>query len=259
LHQAVGASGALHRALESIIEIKAHLSGYVMPADGLGDVGDCLGELAIRSRALVVADQLARLRDALRDPAVRARTAGWFVRRFQHIDNVASFVQDELQRVHSVWTPYRPRPATDGGNPTDRLEVYRYRVTVHLAQQALEEVASEPDLAHFLNCAASALDCPELRSASKTMLTALAIRIDVGPTYALKEQTSTPKSAPREGGSGKRGGAILYVLRRVCVAIFAPMRAIARGALSVRSRPRPPADAETTAITRPSRAKGRGH
>src|ERR1700733_4097615 len=62
--QALQATGTLYAVLESIVATRAVLSEQVGTADGLGEPGESLIELAIRARRIVILTQIPRLRDS---------------------------------------------------------------------------------------------------------------------------------------------------------------------------------------------------
>jgi hypothetical protein len=208
-------SGTLHRGLEIIEGTMARLATHVVTADGLGEPGDCLGELVIRTRAMVIVDQLARVREALRDPSVRACSSGWFIGRFCDIDSVFALLQADLRQIHQGWRPYRPT-LSEGVDKVDELSLYRYRITVRLAQQALEGIGDVPDFVHFLRCAGSVDNCVEISSAVQHIVAALTIRIDMGPNLA-RQPTCTTTDELQNGiaPSADRNKPLLDGMRRV--------------------------------------------
>ena len=177
-------SGRLHSVLESIVATKALIREHVMEADGLGEPGESLGELAIRARTMVILMELGRLRDALRDEPSRARITGWFAGRFQGIDDVVAFFRDGLDRINRIWRPYRQdQPLLSGMSCADRVTMYL--TTIRIAQRALRELGDEPDLAQIFERGVTASDSPEVQIACKRIVTVLGIQVDVEPDRRL--------------------------------------------------------------------------
>ncbi len=173
-------NGKLQGVLESIVASTALLREQVIHADGMGEPGESLGELAIRARGVVIAMQMGHLRDALRDAAVVSRVHEWFVGKYRSIDDVAMFFRDGLHRINGIWRPYRcDQPALAGVSRADRLTMYL--TTVRIAQRALQELGDDPDLAMFLEKGASAIELPDVHTACKQILTVLGLHIDVEP------------------------------------------------------------------------------
>jgi hypothetical protein len=177
---ALEASAELHRALDALVATTELLEDHVVAHDGMGELGESVGELALRARAMVLAAQFDLLCEALREPAAQARAHGWFVGRFQGITETAVFVRERLNTIHAIWVPYRQsQPQPPGMTDTDRVSIYR--TAVRVAQRALCELRDEPELAQFLNRGATATDLPDVHSACKRILGVLGLHIDVEP------------------------------------------------------------------------------
>jgi hypothetical protein len=173
-------SGRLHSVLESIVATKALIREHVLEADGLGEPGESLGELAIRARTMVILMELGHLRDALRDEPSRARITGWFAGRFQGIDDIVAFFRDGLDRINRIWRPYRQdQPLLSGMSCADRVTMYL--TTIRIAQRALRELGDEPDLAQIFEKGVAASDSPAVQIACKRIVTVLGIQVDVEP------------------------------------------------------------------------------
>jgi hypothetical protein len=178
--RALEISGRLHSVLESIVATKALIREHVLEADGLGEPGESLGELAIRARAVVILMELGHLRDALRDEPLVMRTTGWFVGRFRDIDDVVAFFREGLDKITRIWRPYRQdQPLLSGMSCGDRVTMYL--TTIRVAQRALRELGDEPALAQLLEKGVVATDSPEVQIACKRIVTVLGIQVDVEP------------------------------------------------------------------------------
>jgi len=198
--QALEANGRLQTVLESIVTIKTRLREHVVPADGLGEPGESLGELAIRARGMVILMQVGRLREALRDGVALVRSREWFIGRFQRIDEVATFFRDELRRINGIWKPYRQdQPVLAGVSDMDRVTMYR--TTVRIAQRALRELADELDIARLLEKGAAAADLPDVHVACKQIQTVLSLQIDVEPSRQLEPRRPWAGAASSAAGS----------------------------------------------------------
>jgi hypothetical protein len=157
------------------VATKALIREHVLEADGLGEPGESLGELAIRARAVVILMELGHLRNALRDEPLVMRTTGWFVGRFRDIDDVVAFFREGLDKITRIWRPYRQdQPLLSGMSCGDRVTMYL--TTIRVAQRALRELGDEPALAQLL-----ATDSPEVQIACKRIVTVLGIQVDVEP------------------------------------------------------------------------------
>src|SRR5947209_1039746 len=62
---ALTASAELHRALDAFVATTEILEDHIVARDGLGPLGDAIGELALRGRGLVIVAQLDLLQTAL--------------------------------------------------------------------------------------------------------------------------------------------------------------------------------------------------
>jgi hypothetical protein len=180
--EALEASTALTRMLDMFVATSELLQDHIVAHDGMGDLGESLGELALRARGLVIVAQLDLIRDALREPAAQARVRDWFVGRTQCIDDVSAFVHERLISIHAIWLPYRQdKPQPRGMTDHDRMSLYR--TAVRVAQRALRELRDEPELARFLDRGVAATDLPEVHLACKQITTVLGLQIDVNPGH----------------------------------------------------------------------------
>jgi hypothetical protein len=174
---ALEASAELHRMLDSFVAATELLQDHVVAKDGLGELGESLDELVLRARASVLVAQIGRLRGPFREPAVQARTRGWFVGQCRDIDDLDTFIQERVAKVHSLWTPYRqdgPQPA--GMTESDRGSLYR--TAARVAQRALCALRPEPELSRFIDCGVEATDLFEINVACKQIDAVLRLQID---------------------------------------------------------------------------------
>ena len=185
---ALEASTILTRLLDKFVATTELLQDHIVAHDGMGALGESLGELALRARGLVVAVQLDLLCEAFRAPAVQVRARGWFVGQLQGIADVRARVHDGLTKIHAIWTPYRrDQAATPGMTDTERVTVYRTMVRV--AQRALRDLRDEPELARFLDRGLAATDLPEVHLPCKQIDAMLALQIGIDPTRPLPRHT----------------------------------------------------------------------
>jgi hypothetical protein len=179
------ATDALRRALDTIVQMTTNLEAWVVPADGLGDTMESLPELAIRARRMVISAQADRLRDVLRGPAADGRARGWFNGRFRHIDQISDFFTYEFYRINSMWLQYR-RDDHRAASMAIADRVTLYKTALRVAQQAMQDLGTEPALAHFLKQGAAAGSWPEVQGACVHITEALAIQIDMEPAPTRK-------------------------------------------------------------------------
>jgi len=174
------ASKELTRALDALVGTTETLRHHVEASDAFGEIGESIGELALRAREMVVLAQLSRLRDSLADLDVQTRTRKWFVGRFQSIEHVESFFHNELDRINAIWLPYRVAQRQSAGmTDPDRLTLYR--TAVRVAQRALRELVEVPDLALLLDYGIAATELCEIHLACKQIVAALGVHIDIEP------------------------------------------------------------------------------
>lgn len=168
------ASAELTRALDAFVATKETLAGHVVAHDGMGELGEALGELVLRARGMVIVAQLDRVREALAEPSADARARGWFIGRCRDVADVAAFVHERVAKIHATWTPYRPgQPQTAG--MTDEERATLYRMMVRVAQRALREMWHEPELARLLQQGLGATDLPEVHIACQQIVTVLGL------------------------------------------------------------------------------------
>lgn len=170
------ASAELTRALDAFVATKETLEGHVVAHDGIGELGESLGELVLRARSMVVLAQLDRLRDALAEPVAQARSRGWFLGPRESIGEIGAFVREQLDKIHAMWTPYRPRqPQLRGMTDAERSTFYR--MMVGIAQRALRELWREPELVRFLEHGLGAVDLPEVHLACQQIVSVLHLEV----------------------------------------------------------------------------------
>lgn len=168
------ASAELTRTLETFVATTEMLEGHVTARDGMGPLGEALGELALRARAMVLVAQLDRLRDALQPPAAQARARDWFVGKRQNIGEVIGYVRNRLIQIHAMWLPYRRnQPQLPGITDNDRATLYG--VMVRAAQRALRALWGEPDLARILECGLATTDLPEVYLSCQQIIAVLGL------------------------------------------------------------------------------------
>jgi hypothetical protein len=181
---ALEASTALTHVLDKFVATTELLQDHIVAHDGMGKLGESLGELALRARGLVVVAQLDLLCEAFRAPAVQVRARGWFVGQLHGIADVRTSICDQLTKIHAIWTPYRQdQTALPDLTGTERVTVYRTMVRV--AQRALRNLRDEPDLARFLERGIAATDLPEVHLPCKQIDTMLALQIGIDPARPL--------------------------------------------------------------------------
>lgn len=196
--QARDASAELHRTLDAFVNTTRILQDHVITSDGMGKIGESLGELALRARAMVVVDQLAVLSDALNDTAARERAQRWFVGRCHGVADLVAFVHERIAQIHATWTPYRQdQPLRPGMTEQDRSSLCR--TAIRVAQRALCELRDELELACFLDSGAAATDLPEIHQACTRIDIVLGLQLDceAGRMTSRKQRRSrTPNGVP---------------------------------------------------------------
>jgi hypothetical protein len=174
---ALEASAELHRLLDAFVATREALQDHVVANDGLGELGESLAELTLRARGMVLVAQLRLVRDALCDPAVQTRSLNWFSGRFGGIEQMTTFIQEQLTSIHGIWMPYRQdRPQPAGMTEAERVSVYR--TVVRVAQRELCKLREVPDIARFLDRGGAATDVPEIHLACKRISIALTLETD---------------------------------------------------------------------------------
>ncbi len=200
---ALEASDELYRALDAIVATTEILRDHIVRRDDLGKLGEGLGELVLRARSFVIVTQFDLLQAGLAEPAVEARTRGWFTGQFegQGIAEVRTHVRARLAEIHATWRPYRQdQPLVPGMTETERTSICRSMIRV--AQRALAELFGEPDLAWFLEHGAAATDLAEIHVACKQIVAALNVQIDVELSRPLLRRTR--RAAPPSGAMERR-------------------------------------------------------
>jgi hypothetical protein len=197
---ALEASAELHRALDAFVSTTARLQDHVVECDGMGKLGESIGELVLRARALVIKDQLDVLSVALRDPAVQVRVAGWFGEQLASIEQLRTHLHERMAKLHAGWLLYRPdQPGTPGMTEAERATAYRMMVRV--AQRALGDLRNEPNVARFLAKGMEAHDIPEVNLACRQIDLVLGLEFDLEAGRLLprkRGRIGTPPGVPEQ-------------------------------------------------------------
>lgn len=192
------ASAELTRVLDAFVTTTTMLQDHVVAHDGLGELGESLGELTLRACGVVLVAQLDLLREALDEPDAGARARGWFTGPLPGIAEIVAYVRQRLTEVHAIWRPYRAdQPQLPGMTDTDRATVYRTMIRV--AQRTLGELRDEPAFAHFLDHGMSATDLSEVYLACRRIDLVLGLQVDseAGRVTGRKQRRSrTPNGVP---------------------------------------------------------------
>ena len=197
---AVQATENLRRGFDNLAAAITSLKTHVVTFDRevAGHTVESLGELAIRAQTIVVAVQLSQLTEAFPRAAKHANTKPWFTGRFRGVEDVATFLREELARLNFSWMQHRhdaqAAPADDGSKYEQRRA--RYRHAVREAQQAVIGLSRHPDLAHFLREGTARFDLPEVHTACAEISAVLNIRLDAEPDRRLFDaQPAAPSPA----------------------------------------------------------------
>ena len=195
----------LHRVLEALVMTTDVLKNHVVARDGMGEMGESLGELALRARTLVLTAQLDLLREELCDPGTQTRSRAWFAGRFQNMADVDAFIRERLDQIHRLWLPYRhDQQQPTGMTDADRANVYRTMIRV--AQRALQALRDDPDLAEFLDHGLAAVDLVQIHLACREMVAALGLQLDAEPARAaLRRSRRIARSVSSAVPSGAVG------------------------------------------------------
>jgi len=212
LMPALEAADQVRAALALLVTLYQQLHADVALADGLGPVGS-IGEPALRGRRMVLLSALGRLRDLPHDAETQARTRGWFVGRFQDIDDVIVFLHDELAKLMALVTRHRCHElAIDGSNVEEEM---LYHAAVHIAQRAVCDLRMDRDLAHFVRAGNAMTDWPEIATAFREIDAVLGIHVDVeairvahaDQVREIGQQRLAPFVRPAAGPVNPRGRA----------------------------------------------------
>jgi hypothetical protein len=166
----------LHQLLDATLATLADLKAHVVPGDGGGTTLESPSELLLRARRMVIIAALGRLRDALRDPAARAGAASWFVGRFQSIDELTTFLYDELHQISLLWTRYR-KDAPQARAMVDAERRPLYCSALRMGRRALRDLGTQADVARVLHEGMAATGWPDVRAACMYIAAAFAIQI----------------------------------------------------------------------------------
>jgi hypothetical protein len=196
---ALQASESLHRALKAFVEMSARVRDHVATNDGMGELGDEVGELALRARSFVVTSHLDLVRDVLQETKHRERTHDWFGGQLTDIASLRAFVMGKLQAIHNTWLPYRAGQPQPGMLESEQTTTYR--LMIRAAQRRLYDLRDEPEITRFLTKGIEAMDLPSVQLACKhiDMVLGLEIDVDTGrPTYRKRVRIGTPPGVPEQ-------------------------------------------------------------
>ena len=174
------------RHLRAMATTTASIRVQVVQVDGLDGMLESLAELVLRAVRVVLLAELDVLRGLARGAAARGRSTRLFGGRFQSIDDLASFVHAELDRITRMWS--RDRPWVDRE---------AFRAALRAAAGAMRHLGEVPELSRFLQEGAVRSDWPALVAVCRRTRAVLDIRIVAEPdqpllihTHRLHELTS---------------------------------------------------------------------
>jgi hypothetical protein len=160
--------------VRSMATTTACIRDHVVNMDGLGGMLESLAELVLRAVRMVLLAELDALRGLWRGPAASRRSTRLFGDRFRSIDDLASFVHAELDRITLMWN--RDQPWVDRR---------AFRAALRAAAQAMRRLGEAPELSRFLRDGAGHSDWPALIRICRRIRAALDIRIMVEPDQPL--------------------------------------------------------------------------
>lgn len=180
---ALRAAHGVHQGIAGSNREFAQLREQLVPADGLGEIGESLAELSIRVIRMVTLSQLGRIRDAARaraDCDVRLLLVG----RFRTVDDAISFAYHEFRRISDLWIHYRVPRNDVFASSQDRA---RYRAVMRAALHATRSVRSDTDFDHLLRTGTMMPEWPEVWHACSNITTAFEVRLDAEPRWVLMD------------------------------------------------------------------------
>lgn len=175
------ATEGTRQALDTIAASTMSLRRQVIPADGLGNTLESLGELVIRAARMVMIEQVRQLDLAIRSLTPRERACTSFAAWSHYVSAATSFIDDRLQRIDDIWMPYRsttPATAVSGNRVL-------YRAAICSAQRAVREMGSDPEFGGFLREGVTCMEWPDVRRAFASVLAVVTLHIGIEPDHQL--------------------------------------------------------------------------
>lgn len=176
------------RHLRAMATTTACVRDQIVDMDGLGGMLESLTELVLRAVRMVLLIELDVLRGLVCGAAAHGRSTRLFGGRFESIDNLASFVHAELDRITRMWS--RDRPWVDRG---------AFRTALRAAARAMRHLGEVPELSRFLRDGAVGSDWPALVGTCRRMRAALDVQIAAEPDQPLLIHTHHMHELPRQG------------------------------------------------------------
>jgi hypothetical protein len=180
---ALRAAHGVHQGIMASNREFAQLREQLVPADGLGEIGESLAELSIRVIRMVTLSQLGRIRDAARVRAnndIRLLLTG----RFHSVDDAIDFAHQEFLRITGLWMHYRIPRNDVFASSQDRA---RYRAIMRAALHATRSVRSDPDFGHLLRTGTMMPEWSEVCHACSNITTAFEVKLDAEPRWVLMD------------------------------------------------------------------------
>jgi hypothetical protein len=165
--------------IDAVVRITATIKPYVIGVDGIEGREESLGELVIRSKRMVIIEQMCALQEAiLRAIECGGSVASMFTGRFGDFEGVASYVFDELRQFMSIWMRFR-----------ETSSVYRNRVLyqagIRVTLRAIRGLLNDPDLAHFVEEGIRLADWRDVQLSCIRIKNIVALDIDADSDYQL--------------------------------------------------------------------------
>lgn len=180
---ALRAAYGVHQGIAASNREFAELREQLVPADGLGEIGESLAELSIRVIRMVTLSQLVRIRDAAR-ARVNSHIHLLLVGRFLTVDDAINFAHQEFRRISDLWVHYRVPRNDVFASSQDRA---RYRAIMRAALHATRSVRSDPAFGHLLRTGIMMPEWPEVWHACSNITTAFEVKLDAEPRWVLMD------------------------------------------------------------------------
>jgi hypothetical protein len=184
----VMATGELSHSCNLLMSRIATLQKIVLEHDqdiaGI-EVGS-LAELGLRAQTAAILLLLDELCDAMQYRASSYQEL--FTGRLHAIEDVVSFLFDSLARINRLWLCHRTRSRALTAATPRVVEVTRpflYRSAIRRAQRGIAELATDPDLAHFLLAGTHRADAPRVRRACAQIVDVLDVALTREPDPTL--------------------------------------------------------------------------
>jgi hypothetical protein len=189
---AISATIFTQRAVDAAHNTTMQLRDHLVPADGLGELGSHVAELAIRATRMVALTAIQRVQTLYRSADVPVSVVN-------AVDELARILEQEFECIVRLWSLYRVTPSSSA------VSRHFYETKARTAYRLMMQLRASPNFDRALRGGIADVEMPELRDACLQIAAVFAI--DLGAAlpspprpWLVSKDHAVYRFAPRSTG-----------------------------------------------------------